>query len=93
MHILWYIRNEELFQALTPSPDEMFHHFWSSFHRNHIPSVLGVHVLVTSLHQISFVNWFAPIDLWLKFSSDGSMHGSGSAACGGVLHDNSSRFV
>ena len=49
--------------------------------------------LATSQHQISFVSWTTPIDPWLKFNSDDSVHSSDSAACGGVLRNSEGCFV
>lgn len=92
LYLLWCTRNEEIFQALTPSSEEMLHHFWTFFHRNHI---LGLMKLWFKSHhgQLSFINWLAPNDPWFKCNSDGLVHASGSSACEGVLRDSTGLFI
>ena len=63
IHFLWSIRNEELFQLVTPTMDEMLECFWQCFHSNHISSTLNSRLAPHSNRQVSFVSWSSPSDL------------------------------
>ena len=92
LYFLWRTSNEEIFQALTPSSEEILHYFWTFFHRNHI---LGLMKSRFKLHhgQLVFISRSAPNDHWFKCNNDGLVHASGSSTCGGVLRDNLGLFI
>ena len=93
LYYLWRVRKEELFQYLTPSSSDIYERFWSMFVTYTTPISMNSLIGHRNVRHLNYIRWFPPPDSWLKINSDGSMHGDGFAACGGVIRDSAGQLL
>ena len=88
MHLLWRVRNEEIFEWITPTPEEVYNRFQAVLHgslsdTNFQPHSSG------SARQIRFAGWEPLPSNWVKINSNSSVLHSMKASCGGLIRDDS----
>ena len=92
VHYLWKIRNQEIFDLITPSQDDIFAKFWSVFRSQHLYSDLS-NPLDRPVKNTSFISWGWPAMGWIKLNCDGSVLINRKASCGGLARDESGQFL
>ena len=92
VHFLWCIRNEEIFERLAPTPEEIFNRFQAVLHGRLLATVFRTHTIGAD-RQVSFIGWELSPSNWVKINSDGSVLDSVKASCGGLIRDDSGAFL
>ena len=92
IHYLLRVCNQEIFEFITPSDKDVFHHFWMIFksqqvYLNKVGSLLD---MTYSLHHIS---WLFPSGGWVKLNCDGFVNQHSRASYSGLMRDSLGHFI
>ena len=93
IHYLWRIRNQEIFEGLVPSDDDIFNRFWVVF-KSQILYVDCIEqtVPIKSVH-VRNIAWSFSDEGWVKANSDGSVNHLHLASCDGLLQSHMRQFL
>ena len=87
VHYLWRIKNQENFQFITPSEDDIFSRFWLVFKSQNLYVDYVDRSNLTKTHRVIHIAWSCPQEGWIKANSDGSVAHNKKASCGGILRN------